>query len=239
MTRDDTETREPPGGESGYSDTETGRAKISAGKSEVPRLSVYQRGRELGVRSAALGLRMIGPALRKWRSFRWTAALHANARQVGPGVHLYGPVRFLGTGNVYLGGWGNLYDNVLFETVDTGAIRIGDNFRINRGCLLSAHAGITLGDNCLIGEQVSVRDNNHVFDDRSRPVAEQGYRAVRISVGDDVWIGRGAVLLAGVTIGRGAVIAANSVITKDVPAMEVWAGVPAKFLRRRGETDTL
>ena len=200
--------------------------------------SAYQRVRELGVAVAASGLRLADPALQKWRSYWWAAALRANARHVGPRVYVYGPVRFLGSRNVILGGSGNLYDNVQFETVDAGEIRIGDRFRINRACLLSAHAGISVGHSCLIGEYVSIRDNNHVFDDASRPIAEQGYRAALISISDDVWIGRGAVILQGVTIGRGAVIGANSVVTKDVPAMEVWAGAPARFLRRRGAADT-
>ena len=200
-------------------------------------LSGKQRVRELVVQAAALGLRIAAPVLRRWRATCWSGALHSCARRVGPQVHVYGPVHFLGTQNVWLGGWGNIYDNVLFETVDAGVIKLGDGFRINRGALLSAHVAITAGDNCLIAEYVSIRDSNHVFDDTAKPISDQGFRAAPISIGDDVWIGRGSVILQGVTIGTGSVIAANSVVTKDVPSMEVWAGVPARCLRRRGATD--
>ncbi|MFQ5590085.1 MAG: acyltransferase [Phycisphaerae bacterium] len=199
----------------------------------------YARGgaRELIVQAAALGPRLFGRTVHKWRRLCWAAALRANVRQVGPCVYLYGPARFLGTRNVHLGGHGNLYDNVLFETIEEGVIEIGDNFRINRGCLISAHLRVSVGDDCLIGEYVSIRDNNHRFDDAAKPVGEQGYRSAPVSIGDDVWIGRGVAVLPGVTIGQGAVIAANAVVTKDIPALEVWAGVPARFLRRRGGGD--
>ena len=191
-------------------------------------------GREQGIKLAGFCLRIIDPWFRRWRVFWATVSVHAHTRRMGRGVHVYGPVRFLGTRNVRLGGGGNLYDGVLFETVDEGRIDVGDNFRINRGCLLSAHDRIVIGDDVLIGEYVSIRDNNHEFDDVTRPMCDQGFSTGAISIGDDVWIGRGSVVLKGVSIGNGAIIAANSVVTKHVPPMEIWAGVPARFLRQRG-----
>ena len=66
---------------------------------------------------------------------------------------------------------------------------------------------------------------------------DQDFRARRqnrrVSVGNDVWIGHGAVIMPGITIGDGAVIGANAVVTKDVPAYAVFAGVPAKFMKWR------
>ena len=52
-------------------------------------------------------------------------------------------------------------------------------------------------------------------------------------MGNDVWIGAGAILLEGITVGDGAVVAAGAVVTKDVPAYTVAGGVPAKFIRNR------
>jgi acetyltransferase-like isoleucine patch superfamily enzyme len=57
-------------------------------------------------------------------------------------------------------------------------------------------------------------------------------RVAPVDIGDDVWIGRGALVLPGVTIGDGAVVAAGAVVTKDVPAGSVVAGVPAKVVGR-------
>ena len=55
-------------------------------------------------------------------------------------------------------------------------------------------------------------------------------RAEKIVIGDDVWIGAGAIVLPGVTIGEGAIIGAGAVVTKDVPAGETYVGVPARSI---------
>ncbi len=113
------------------------------------------------------------------------------------------------------------------------------------------HAGITLGDDCLIGEANVIRGQggvrignrvytsplcqiiavNHVFDDPNRPFIGQGITAEGIVIEDDVWIGSGAVITDGVTIGKGAVIAAGAVVTQDVPAHALVGGVPARVIR--------
>lgn len=58
-------------------------------------------------------------------------------------------------------------------------------------------------------------------------------QAKAVSIGHDVWIGHGAVIMPGISIGNGAIVGANAVVTKDVPAYTIVAGVPAKPLRRR------
>jgi acetyltransferase-like isoleucine patch superfamily enzyme len=217
------------------------RAVTNLTRSEPPvnmSLSPRQRVRELALKAASIAMRPALPLIQRVRRLFWTASVHANARSVGPAVHAYGPVRFLGTRNVSLGGWGNLYRDVLLETVDHGTIEIGDDFAINRGALLAAHERITIGDHAMIAEYVSIRDNGHSFADPMTPMRHQGYDVAPIRIGNDVWIGRGAVVLKGVTIGDGAIIAANAVVTKNVPAGEIWAGIPARFLRRRDRTAT-
>jgi acetyltransferase-like isoleucine patch superfamily enzyme len=72
---------------------------------------------------------------------------------------------------------------------------------------------------------------NHEFDDPHRPFVEQGITAAGIVIEDDVWIGASAVITDGVHIGRGAVVAAGAVVTADVPAHTVVAGVPARVVR--------
>jgi acetyltransferase-like isoleucine patch superfamily enzyme len=62
---------------------------------------------------------------------------------------------------------------------------------------------------------------------------EQGVTRSFIKIGDDVWLGAGSTVLAGVTVGRGAIIAAGAVVTKDVPSFSIVGGVPAKIIKSR------
>jgi len=60
-----------------------------------------------------------------------------------------------------------------------------------------------------------------------------------VMIGEDVWIGYGAIILSGVTIGRGAIVAAGSLVTKDVPPYQIVAGTPAKFMKSRFSSDEI
>lgn len=107
-------------------------------------------------------------------------------------------------------------------------IRIGRNVFINACCCFQDQGGITIGDGTLIGHRVVIATINHGL----RP-AERGVHSIApVTIGRDVWIGSGAILLPGVTIGDGATVAAGAVVTKDVEAGTVAGGVPAKILRR-------
>lgn len=94
---------------------------------------------------------------------------------------------------------------------------------------------ITIGDGVLTGMNVIISDNSHghiIRDENNiRPVDRPLYSKGEIVIGNNVWIGDKAAILAGVNIGDGAIIAANAVVTKDVPAYSVVAGVPAKIIK--------
>lgn len=144
-------------------------------------------------------------------------------------------------GKVYvpsIGGDVCLGDNVrLGPMVRIGAskgssIKIGNNVSINQGSFIIANGCILIGDDCRIGEYVSIRDNDHRWG-KSELVREQGFVVSNVKIGNDVWIGRGAVILKGVTIGNGAVIAAGAVVTKSVKEYIVVAGIPAKKILDR------
>jgi acetyltransferase-like isoleucine patch superfamily enzyme len=79
----------------------------------------------------------------------------------------------------------------------------------------------------MIAPFVYMVDSNHSFD-RDTPMNKQPNMPAAIVVEDDVWVGAGAKILAGVTIKTGAIIAAGSVVTKDVGEYEIFAGSPAK-----------
>lgn len=145
-----------------------------------------------------------------------------------------GPVRSSGRVRLELGEHCRLGRDLFLETCEGGVIRIGAHSRINTGCFIVSYAEITIGRDCLIGEYVGVRDADHGLA-VDRPIREQPHSGRPIRIGDGAWIGRGAVLLKGVTIGPGAIVAANSVVTRDVAALAIVAGAPARLIRSRGQ----
>lgn len=91
--------------------------------------------------------------------------------------------------------------------------------------------GVEIGDRVYTSPFTQIIAVNHVFDDPEQPFITQGITAEGIRIEDDVWIGSGAIITDGVRVGRGAVVAAGAVVTQDVPAHAVVAGIPAKKIR--------
>lgn len=133
---------------------------------------------------------------------------------------------------VNLGEYCRLGRGVFFETPLEGTITVGSHVRLNTGTMIVASTEVTIGNDCLIGEYVSIRDGNHGTKMGQAMRLQEEDRAP-IHIGDDVWLGRGVVVLKGVTIGGGAIVAANSVVTKDIPENTIAAGSPAVVIKRR------
>ncbi|MFA6232940.1 MAG: acyltransferase [Bacteroidota bacterium] len=107
-----------------------------------------------------------------------------------------------------------------------------DDVFISQHCTVSGN--VRIGAGSLIGGFVTIIDGNHVFDDKGKPIREQGGIQRPIEIGKNVWIGTNAVILQGVRIGDGAVIAANATVTHDVPPDAIVGGTPARIIRMRG-----
>ncbi len=107
--------------------------------------------------------------------------------------------------------------------------RVGRNVFVNQGCTLMDIGGIDIGDDVLIGPNVSLITAGHPLAPSRR---RAGITAAPIDVGRNVWIGAAAVILQGVTIGEGAVVGAGSVVSRDVPPATLVAGAPARVVRQ-------
>jgi maltose O-acetyltransferase len=126
-------------------------------------------------------------------------------------------------------------------TVDYGVhVAIGEYSFVNVNCTFLDSARITIGDRVLIGPGVQLITASHPVEAHARTIdylADPNFpfRAVSfarpIAIGDDVWIGAGAIVLPGVTICAGATVGAGSVVTKSLPANVVAVGNPARVIR--------
>ncbi|WP_338208765.1 sugar O-acetyltransferase [Lactiplantibacillus paraxiangfangensis] len=108
-------------------------------------------------------------------------------------------------------------------------IHVGDNFLSNYNLTVLDIAPVTIGDNVMIGPNVDIYTVNHPLTARGRRASLA--KGSPVTIGNDVWIGGKVTITPGVTIGDNVVVAAGAVVTHDVPANMLVAGVPAKVIK--------
>ncbi len=114
-------------------------------------------------------------------------------------------------------------------------IEVGDNFMANYNCTILDVGKVVIGDNVMLGPNVSLFTAGHPVHPKSR---NSGYEyGIGITIGNNVWIGGNAVINPGVRIGNNAVIGSGSVVTKDIPDNVVAAGNPCRIIREITEQD--
>lgn len=134
----------------------------------------------------------------------------------------------------------NLYGCKIGDGTKIGAfVEVQKNASIGKRCKISSHTficeGVSIGDGCFIGHGVMFVNDNYprAVNKKGEMECEADWagRFVRTKIGDGASIGSNATILGGIKVGDGSVIGAGSVVTKDVPPGQVWAGNPARFLR--------
>jgi acetyltransferase-like isoleucine patch superfamily enzyme len=120
-----------------------------------------------------------------------------------------------------------------------GLVAIGAKTVLGQECTISSYQRVSIGRECVIADRVMLIDFDHGMVEVERPIRVQGIYKRDVRVGNNVWIGYGACILRGVTVGDNSVIGTNAVVTRDVPANAVVAGVPARVIRMREEPKRL
>jgi len=108
---------------------------------------------------------------------------------------------------------------------------IGKECQINENVYIQS---ATIGNYVLIAPNVAILASSHIFADKTIPIVHQGEISINpVFIGNDVWIGRNAIILPGIQIGKGAIIGAGAVITKNIPENAIVGGVPARVIKFR------
>ncbi len=125
-----------------------------------------------------------------------------------------------------------------FDVPKTGILNIGNNVKLTAGVVVSAINEVTIGDNSLIAEWVSIRDAQHLFK-LGESINSQGLSKGNIWIGRDVWIGRGSAVFLNAHLEDGCILAANSIVKeKRLSSNKIYVGVPAREIAvRPGDED--
>lgn len=115
-----------------------------------------------------------------------------------------------------------------------GFIELGNNVSVGEWSTITAKQRVVLGMDTLIAERVTIRDQDHrIHDIGDLPLAKSGFEVSPVSIGSNVWLAAGVVVLRGVQIGNGAVVGANAVVVRDVGVRCVVGGIPAEEIGNR------
>jgi acetyltransferase-like isoleucine patch superfamily enzyme len=136
--------------------------------------------------------------------------------------------------NIYLGDQVTIGENIVIEVTGSGILTINNGVNLTRNVMVVVNSNIEIGSNCLIAENVTIRDANHQVR-KSKIIHQQISDTAPIKIGSDVWIGANSVILKGSTIADGCVIGANSLVLEKsvLESNGIYGGCPVKLLKHR------
>jgi acetyltransferase-like isoleucine patch superfamily enzyme len=142
-------------------------------------------------------------------------------------------VRICDTGVLTIGEHSVIHQNCrLLLTMPNPKVRIGRWVFVGMNTIIASKNSIEIGDYTIFAPNCYVVDHEHGFSG-SDVILNQRSVLKEVRIGRDCYFGAGSVVLGGVTVGDGAVLGAGSIVKRDVPPYEIWAGNPAEFIRKR------
>ena len=179
----------------------------------------------------------------------WPDPIPANV-QFGEGFYcetaqIFRHLRNKKSGAVVFGNYVSCYAGCSFSIGENGQCTVGD-FTLLNGALIMAEEKIEIGSHCLISWNIGIADSDfHPLEPAQRLIDAQALapffkdrpprpklKTAPVKIGDNVWIGMGAVILKGVTIGDNSVVAAGAIVTKSIPPNTIVAGNPAEVVKK-------
>jgi len=153
------------------------------------------------------------------------------AKELRIGRNIY----FEGRNRIQLGDGVRLHGQLCISAAGPyGQLQVGNHTHIDHFSVLYAQGGIKIGEGCAIASGVIIYSQTNQYD--AQPgvtIIQQGTRYAKVEIGDDVWIGAGAIILPGVSIGDHAVIGAGSVVTRNIETATIVVGSPARPIKKR------
>ena len=143
------------------------------------------------------------------------------------GVLIFHPDNIIIGNNVYIG------HNTILKGYYKNEMKIGDDTWIGQNCFFHSAGGLMIGKSIGIGPMVQIITSYHKESPIKNPLINNDFVFKSVVIDDESDIGMGAIILPGITVGKGAIIGAGSVVTKNVPPYTIYAGNPAKLLRKR------
>jgi acetyltransferase-like isoleucine patch superfamily enzyme len=114
-----------------------------------------------------------------------------------------------------------------------GKVSIGSQTFLGPNVIIYGHGNVSIGNDCLIAMGCKIISSNHEITLKHNNIRNGDIIKKAITIGDDVWLGADAIVLAGVTIGDGCVIGAGAIVTKSLPPYTIAMGNPAKAIKTR------
>lgn len=134
-------------------------------------------------------------------------------------------------GKLSLGRNVTLKDDTTIYVKQGASLTIGDDTNTGHHSEISVGQRVKIGSDVIMGAYTYITDSNHVYERLDTPFRLQGMSMGEVSIGSNVWIGRGAMVLKGARIGDNSVVGAGSVATEEFPANAVIGGIPAKIIK--------
>ena len=163
------------------------------------------------------------------------ALLSTLFNKLGSGLTMDVGCDIKGFRNISIGNKCSLDKRSMLYAISGGRITIGNNLSMNyNSCINASDEGsIEIGNDVLIAQNVVIRASNHDFRYLDITINKQGHKPGKIVIEENCWIGASVVILPNVVIGKNSIVGAGSVVTRDVAANSIVAGVPAKLIKSR------